>query len=305
MPLIDRLKPAHLRLLVAVGRTGKLQLAAETLGMTQPAASRILSEVEDDLGAPLFERLPRGMRPTGFGEAVLQRAAMILTEYDALDRDVTMLRKGLAGQVRIGSVTGPAIGYVMPALRYLRQTAPDIEATIHVAPSADLMLGLENRVFDFIIARLPVGQDLSHLNITPARSERVALLAHETHPMAGRKGCALEHLLAYDWVMQERGAPIRQAVENAFISASQPLPAYVTNSSSLLVALAMLAGTHAISPQAQEVAALLTQPNINARLTVIDTAPQITVAPYFVIRLRHHAASKAALRAYQEVLAKL
>ena len=304
MSLVDRLKPAHLRLLLAIGRGGKVQLAADQLGMTQPAASRIIADIEGDLGAPLFDRLPRGMRPTPFGDTVLQHAAMILTEYDALDRDVTMLRKGLAGQVRIGAVTGPAVGYVMPALRALRATAPQIEASVQVAPSSDLLAGLESRAFDFIIARLPIGHDLAHLDMTPARSERVALMVRRDHPLAGRAGCALGDMLGHDWVMQDRGTPIRQAVDSAFLGAGQPLPARVTNSSSLLVALAMVA-EGAISPQAQEVADLLTRPGIGADLAVIDSATQITVAPYFVIRLRQHAASKAALRAYQEVLARL
>jgi molybdate transport repressor ModE-like protein len=305
MPAIDRLKPAHLRLLVAIGHSGKVQVAADQTGMTQPAASRIVAEIETDLGAALFERLPRGMRPTAFGDTVLAHAAMILTEYDALARDVTMLRKGLAGQVRIGAVTGPAVGLVMPALRALHDFAPQVEAIVHVAPSARLLEGLEARAFDFVIARLPAGYEMGHLDIAPARNERVALLVHHDHPLARRQHCPLESLLGFDWVMQERGAPIRQAVESAFLTAGQKLPARVTNSSSLLVALAMLAQGQAISPQAQEVADLLTRPGIGAALTVLDCATPITVAPYFVIRLRQHAASQATLRAWQEVLARL
>lgn len=302
MSNLSRLRPQHLRLLVAIAQTGKLQQAADILAMSQPAASRALAEIEADLGAAVFERLPRGMRPTELGEKVLQRAAVILAEYDALDMDARMARTGQSGKVRIGAVTGPVVGYVMPAIRHLRQTAPNIEATIHVAPSVDLIRGLENGAFDMIIARLPVGHDVRYLDVVPARNERVALLVHGTHPRAGAPVSGLAQLLAYDWVMQERGAPIRKAVENAFFNARQPLPDKVTNSSSLLVALDMITAGPAIAPVAAEVAALLTGPGTAARLTVLETPDPIMVEPYFVILHKHHARTEAVMRVYQRVL---
>ncbi|MCC5963002.1 MAG: LysR family transcriptional regulator [Rhodobacteraceae bacterium] len=302
MSSLSRLRPVHLRLLVAIADLGKLQLAAGRVAMSQPAASRILSEIEADIGSPLFERRARGMHPTALGEVVLQRAALILAAFDTLDQDIELARGGLAGKVRIGTVTGPASGYVMPAIRQLRETAPGIEATIHVAPSTELIRGLENRAFDFIIARLPAGHDVSHLDVTPARNEQVSLLVHQTHPLAGQGPCRLADLLGYDWVMQERGAPIRQAVENAFFRARQPLPDRLTNSSSLLVALDMITAGPAIAPVALEVAKLLTGPGTQARLTVLQTEYPIMVGPYFVILHKHHARSEVALRVYRHVL---
>jgi DNA-binding transcriptional LysR family regulator len=302
---LTRLKPSHLRLVRAIADTGKLQDAAAGLAMSQPAASRLLSEIEATVGAPLFERQARGMRPTALGESFVQHAGLILAEYDALETDIAMLRSGLSGQVRIGTVTGSALGLVLPAIRDLRRTAPGIEATIHVAPSADLMRGLEARLFDFIVARPPAGHDLAALEVTPARSEKVALLVHRTHPLAGRGTCTLSELAACEWVMQDRGTPIRQAVEAAFFHAGCALPARVTNSSSLLVALALLAEEQAISPQAQEVADLLTGIGTGAALAVIGTERPITVAPYFVIRERQRSTTRAVAEALNGVLARL
>lgn len=299
---IARLKPSHLRLLLRIAETGKLQLAADNLAISQPAASRILAEVETDIGAPIFERLPRGMVPTGIGQTFLRRAAQILSEYDTLENELQMLRSGKSGKVRVGAVTGPAVGYVVPAIRHLRQTAPDIEVTVHVAPSAELARGLEERNFDFIIARPPPGYDATDLDVTPARTERVALLVRDSHPLATTPGCTLSMLRQFEWVMQDRGTPIRHAVENSFHRAGQALPDQVSNSSSLLVALTMLASSDVITPQAQEVADLLTATGIGARLSVLDTAKSITVEPYFVIRNRHHPATAAVMRLYQRVL---
>ncbi|MBQ2263169.1 MAG: LysR family transcriptional regulator [Loktanella sp.] len=302
---LSRFKPASLRLLLRIAETGKLQLAAELMAMSQPAASRILAEIEAEIGTPLFERLPRGMMPTELGVAVLRRSARILAAFEDMDSEILRLQSGQAGKVRIGAVTGPAVGYIMPALRRIWAQAPDIEATIHVAPSVDLVRGLEERHFDFIIARLPVGYDATDLELTPARSERVALLVRQSHPLAGRQGCGMADLQAHEWVMQERGAPIRQAVENAFGRAGLDLPGRVINSSSLLVALAALATGDAITPQAQEVVDLLTRDQLSMGLVTLDVAPEIMVEPYFIIRHHHHAAPPAAAQVYQHVLANL
>lgn len=299
---ISRLKPSHLRLLLRIAETGKLQLAADDLAISQPAASRILAEIETDIGAAIFERMPRGMVPTGIGATFLRRASQILSEFDTLENELHMIRSGKAGKVRIGAVTGPAVGYVVPAIRHLRQTAPDVEVTVHVAPSAELARGLEERTFDFIIARLPAGHDATDLELTPARTERVALLVNKTHPLATTRGCTLAMLRQHEWVMQDRGTPIRQAVERCFFLAGQALPAQISNSSSLLVALTMLAGSDVITPQAREVADLLTESGIGANLAVLDIADSITVEPYFVIRNRHHPATEAVMHLYRRVL---
>ena len=86
------LKPAQLRLIQQIAEHGQLQLAAETVGMTQPAASRMLAEAEALVGAPMFLRLPKGMEPTEIGRAVLRRANAILCEMLSMGADVAALR---------------------------------------------------------------------------------------------------------------------------------------------------------------------------------------------------------------------
>lgn len=302
---LSRLKPTHLKLLLRIAETGKLQIAADQLAISQPAASRILADVEADIGAPIFERLPRGMLPTEIGRSILRRVGMILAEFDGLEQELGMLRSGQSGRVRIGAVTGPAVGYVVPAIAHIRKNFRDLNVTIHVAPSAELIRGLEERHFDFIIARLPPGYDTIDLDMNPARTERIVLLVNELHPLAGKPACALSDLRQYEWVMQERGTPIRQAVENVFRTSNLPLPDQVSNSSSLLVALTMLASENAITPQAQEVADLLGVNGIGARLAVLDIAQPISVDPYFIIRHKHHASTAAVMRVYQRVLETL
>ncbi|MFX6118855.1 LysR family transcriptional regulator, partial [Acinetobacter baumannii] len=73
------MKTRQLLLLIALDDTRNIHRAASELNMTQPAASKQLKDLEDMLGVSLFERLPRGMRPTIYGEAMIRHARMALT----------------------------------------------------------------------------------------------------------------------------------------------------------------------------------------------------------------------------------
>lgn len=305
MDLLRRIKPHHLRLIVKIAESGKLQVAAGALAMSQPAASRILAELEADLGAKLFDRHPKGMVPTAIGETVLKYGRAILATMDSLSADIAGLKGGQMGEVRVGAVTGPAVQCLVPAVRALRAEAPEVEVTIEVGPSTQLIRGLEEGRFDFVLARLPQEYDARLFDLQPARIERISLMVHESHPLLARSGLGLEELDGQDWVIQERGSPIRAALENAFFRAGVPVPQRVTNSTSLLVMLALLEDGDVIAPVTDEVTALLTRSGIGARLARLDIREPITVSPCFIIQSRNRPPSRAVDRVLTEVLTRL
>ncbi|MGB0658547.1 MAG: LysR family transcriptional regulator [Mangrovicoccus sp.] len=305
MDLARRLKPTQLRLLVKIAESGKLQIAASALNISQPAASRSLSDIEATFETPLFQRLPKGMVPTLIGDAVLRHARSILNAFDNLDSEVEGLKLGQGGEIRVGSVTGPAVKCLVPAILKMKETAPDIEPTFEVGPSVELVRGLEEGRFDFILARLPYGYDSRAFHIQPAQWEVVSLVVHHSHPLAGHDAVRLQDLTRYDWVVQERGSPIREAMENAFTEAGAHPPSKVINSSSLLVMLSLLERSHTIAPLSEEVGALLTRQTVAAELTLLNLDRVIQVSPYFIIRNRSQQLSRAAERLLKEVLLRL
>jgi DNA-binding transcriptional LysR family regulator len=299
---ILRLKPSHLRLIRAIHDTGKLQLAADAVGLSQPGASRMLSEIEADIGAPLFERLPRGMQPTPTGAAFVRHARVILFEMDALTTEVTHLRDGMAGAVRVGAVTGPTVGVLVPALLAVRKDVPDIQPTIEVAPSVTLVRGLEEGRFDFVLARIGDGSEVRSFQAFPGRTEDVCFLVRASHPLAGRS-VSLAETMPYEFVIQESGLPIRTALENAFLANRLNTPRRVTNSSSLLVALSVVMGSEAIAPLTREVAQLLTR--TSPGLAILNTQETVTVPPFLVLCPRHRELAPVAQKLLDEVLRRL
>lgn len=305
MELARRLKPNQLQLLMKVAETGQLQLAANITAMSQPAASRILADVETHVGSPLFLRHPKGMEPTLIGKVFIRHAKIILEALDELEAETKRFSTGDVGHVRIGAVTGPAVGCLMPAVRQIKSETPEVEMTIEVGPSTELVRGLSEGRFDFVISRLPPEYDSRDFRLHPARSEQVSLLAHPKHELVGKPGISLKDTLAYEWVIQELGSPIRQAVEAAFLLDGLPTPPKVTNSSSLLVVLSLLESTQTIAPQTREVASMLASGPLQANIAVIDIESPITVSPCFIIENRFRPLSKATERVLTAVFERL
>ncbi|MDP5306507.1 LysR family transcriptional regulator [Paracoccus spongiarum] len=290
------LKPAQLRLIQQIAEHGQLQVAAEACAMTQPAASRMLAETERLIGAALFLRQPKGMEPTEIGRTVLRRARAILREMSSIATDVRGLREGYAGAVRVGAVTGPAVSYLVSAIRQVKQEAPAADITVDVMPSRELLTHLLAGEMDFVLARILPDFDSHDFNILPMRDEGVAFLCRAGHPLARAPRVTLTELADCEWVMQQRGAPIREAALAAFADVGLPEPANIVNSPSLLLTMAYLAQGDAIAAVSQEVADLLIQPPIAAGFAQLRLAQDLRVSAYYLLDLRRRPLSPLALR---------
>ncbi|MFD1797902.1 LysR family transcriptional regulator [Paracoccus aurantiacus] len=280
------LKPNQLRLLRAIEDHGKLQLAAETCAVSQPAASRMLAETERQFGAPLFVRHPTGMEPTEIGRQTLRHARTILRELDHMGRDALALREGRAGTLHIGAVTGPAVRFLVSAIREIKRTAPGADISVDVMPSRDLLEHLVAGDMDFVVGRILPEFDSRDFDIVPLDEERVRFLVRADHPLARAPSVTLTEIADAEWIMQQRGAPIREAALAAFADVGLSEPANIVSSPSLLFTIAYLAQSDAISPISEEVAELLIAHPIRAQLARLKVGRVVRVSPYYLLNLR-------------------
>jgi DNA-binding transcriptional LysR family regulator len=248
------LKLAHLRLLAALHEAGVLGVAAGRLGLTQPAASRLLGEIEELLGRPVHVRAGRGLQLTPAGEALARRAARSLAEIGAAEREIAELGQGLSGHVRLGSVTGPALDRVLPSLRAARLALPQVSCEVEVAPSDPLVDLLLAGRLDFALARLPEGHDPALFDQEPLGEEPVSLVVRPGHALARAARVEPRDLLDYDWVMSGPGTLMRRTVVERLAALGLPPPPGRVATSSFLLTLAMLRETNAIAPLATAVA---------------------------------------------------
>ncbi|WEX07789.1 LysR family transcriptional regulator [Chelativorans sp. AA-79] len=292
----SRLKLSHFRLIAAVAEHGQMSPAAAALSMTQPAASRMLREIERLVGAPLFERHARGMSPTEVGRLLSRHADTLLTEVRAAIVEVEEFKQGKGGRVRVGAVTGAAVGYVMPAIQKLKATSPNADVHIDVAPSDALIRDLMAGHFDFVLGRVPPPFDPRDFMISSGRSEIVDLVVRRDHPRAGANAMSIIDLGGYEWILQSVGAPVRVAVERAFIDAGGSIPPNIIHTTSLLAMIALLVTSDAIAPLSREVSDLLGGNGGGLGLAILPIREALVVDPYHLLSLRSRPLSPLALR---------
>jgi DNA-binding transcriptional LysR family regulator len=267
------LKLNHLRMIVAIEDSGQISAAAEVLNISQPAASRMLSEMESITKTSLYERVARGVVLTTFGAALARRARKILLELREASREIGELKSGKGGSVFIGSVTAPAMSLVVPAINKVRKAYPGIEINIQVETSNVLARELLAARHDFIIGRIPDDLNPRLFEVTEIGIERACLIVRSRHPLMKQKTSSLADVRDYDWVFQPPGTLLRRTIEDVFLSRGVALPENIVNTSSLLLTCAIICETDAIAPVAVDVAQFLASQGSNAsdvRMLPID-----------------------------------
>ncbi|WP_238372436.1 LysR family transcriptional regulator [Heliomarina baculiformis] len=300
------LRLPQLRLLVAVKETGKVSSAAAQVAMTQSAASRLLADLEKTVDARLYDRHARGVTLTAAGETLALKARDLLNGLDDVQHQITALSKGERGTVRIGSVTGPAVELVLPVIRELRVTYPDIELSVHVDTSDKLADALTAGELDFYIGRVPEGMDTRAIMLTEVGPEPVSLVARLEHPLSRKTDLKVADCLSYDWVMQPENGLLRRTAEAYLLSNGLNPPERILSTSSMLLTLAIICETNAIAPLAGAAADFYAgERAFGGRIRRLNTAPDLAVVPFSLIQLRSVEATPAVKRVLRLIRQKI
>ncbi|MEW2503798.1 MULTISPECIES: LysR substrate-binding domain-containing protein [unclassified Amycolatopsis] len=245
--LDGRLKIRHLVLVIAIAENGSLLGAAKDLHVTQPAVTRALRETESIVGVELFVRGPRGVRPTAFGEILLDHArAVVSTMASAQDRIDGLLRDG-AEPVRVGTNLAGAYVLLPSALVRLKAEHPTLTATVVEGLGADLDVRLAHGEVDLLVGRPPAGT-ASRFHHAPLYEEPVGLVARRDHPAIASGLCSLAQLQEFPWILPGRPTALRDELDELFARHEVPLPRNVIECSTILTMRSILLHTDAITP---------------------------------------------------------
>lgn len=232
--LLNRLRYKHLHMLVALSTSQNLHRASQNLNMSQPAASRMLHEIEDMFGCDLFERLPRGMRPTALGNELIRFAETALSGLDRCAEDLMARQQGGYGYLSIGSIMGAAPDLVMDSIAEIKALNPQLRIRIMGDTSDQVIQLLEQGRIDLAIARRNAGTDSEHYDFEPLGNERLLVVVHANHPLAKRKTLELSELVgAWPWILQPETSPARIGLDQVLQRRGLPTPADIIECSSV------------------------------------------------------------------------
>jgi len=231
------LESRRLRHFLAVYELGSIGRACEKLLLTQPALSKSIRQLEDELGVRLFDRTPMGVVPTVFGNALALHAKAIEVQFRNAEAQIQSLKGKAQGHVNVG--IGPSVARnIMPvATRTLHNLQPDIALTVIEGLVDDLLPRLRRGELDLMIGSWPPIADPMFITEC-VLVDRLEVVARTGHPLSGRPVLRNE-LLAYPWALPPATQKWRQALDELFLERGldPPKAQVVSNSASYLEAL--------------------------------------------------------------------
>ena len=202
-----------LRSLLAVADSGSITEAADRIGVTQPALSRRLQQLEDFLGAELLNRGRKGADLTEIGRLVEGEARVLVNRFDHL-REQVRAHQGLeGGTVRIGG-GATAVSFVLPkAIARFQQVHPGVRFQLKEAGSIEVAEDVISGRLELGLVTLPV--QARELQIRPLLTDRIVLVAPRGHPLAKQGEIDAQALDGLAFVGFEADTAVRQIIEAA------------------------------------------------------------------------------------------
>ncbi len=237
------LDPRQLRAFLAIVRCGSLGLAAESLHITQPALSRIVRRLEEQLDVQLFERRTTGMELTAFGQALLPHATVLSEEAAVALEQINSLRGLGHGTLRVGAIGSVAVTVLPAVLEQMLTQWPKLHVQITEAVEDLLEVALTHNTVDVAICgAIPESEEI--MQVAEAKfTDRYAVISATNHPLQKRRGLTLRDVLNVPWVMPSADAEPRRQFNALMASLGAVPPRVVVESRSPSVIKAMIAQT--------------------------------------------------------------
>jgi len=185
----------HLRYFLAVGEALNFTKASAQLRVAQPALSRQMQDLEDEIGVDLLRRSPRGVTLTAEGKLFLEEVRELLKRADESVEKVRALARGEYGELHIGYAPSPTVEILPPALAAFQKTVPRVKVLLHDLSSDELIAGLQNATLELaVMVRQPVGHETAGIQFELLRTYPLCVAMTAAHPFARLKSVSLEKL---------------------------------------------------------------------------------------------------------------
>lgn len=178
----------QLRHLIALAESGSFSRSAEAMFLTQPALSRSIRALEDEMGQALFDRIGRRSDLTPFGREVLERARQVVFEVDELAARGQEMREGRAGRLRVGLGSGPGAMLMTPLLLEMARHHPAVRLTISRGSTERLVQGLRDRNLDALVIDARSLSPSADLLVATLSEMRGVFMCRKGHPLLRARG---------------------------------------------------------------------------------------------------------------------
>lgn len=231
---LTRLKLRQLRLLVAVGAHGNIQNAARELGISQPAATKMIQDLELDFEVKLFSRTNRGVIPTVFGETLIRHGKLIFAQVSNAAQELDDLNEGNAGRVVVGTLLAASTSLLPAAIEILLADRPNVAIKINEGTNEVLMPRLLSGEIDMVVGRLPSHRHRDKIRQEKLFEDHILAIVGNLHPLAGRRNISFAQTKPFGWIVPPLETTLRRQLDHFFVGQQQYVPSVMIESVSYL-----------------------------------------------------------------------
>src|SRR5690349_10089123 len=211
-----RVRLRQLELLAALEHAPTLSAAAREARLSQPAASKLLGALSDDLAIDLFEKAGRSLRPTAAGRALIRHAANLVGNLDRAQAEIEAIEGGLSGTVAVGAGIGACYVLMPRALSLLLDQAPGIVVTMREGAMEEHFSMLHDGRLDLVVGRAePALVDREFL-LDDLYDPSIHIVAGPQHPLSQAASVSWSKLAEQEWILPQEGTPMRAVIERIF-----------------------------------------------------------------------------------------
>ncbi|MBS0273110.1 MAG: LysR family transcriptional regulator [Proteobacteria bacterium] len=220
----------QLRQVMEICRLGSFVRAANVLGVSQPALSRSIARLEQQLGVHLFHRDSHGARPTAFAEHIFKRAEPTLSDVSTLVQEVEALAQGHTGSISISVGAAARETIAVPLLVKLLREFPGLRIDLTTGKAPQLIERLIRRELDIVITARELVPPMRDLTKTELFEDEVSFFSRPGHPLLKRKIVpSLEMILDYPLALPGRSRLLVGKAARSNPRRLKNLSAYVTH----------------------------------------------------------------------------
>lgn len=212
----------HLQAFVAIAETGSFSAAAARLHLTQPAVSKRIAILEEQLTSPLFDRIGRQVSLTQAGLSLLPKAKNILQEVAAAQRAIADLNGEVRGKLSIATSHHVGLHHLPPYLRDFSKAYPEVKLDLHFLDSEQAYHEILQGRFDLAVITLAQDED-AHVAMDMIWEDQLRFVAAKNHPLAQAKQLDLTDLMAYQAIMPDTNTYTTRLVKKLFDRQQKPL----------------------------------------------------------------------------------
>jgi DNA-binding transcriptional LysR family regulator len=228
----SRLRLKHLEVFRNVCELHTIRKAATASNMTQPAATKLIHELEEMFRVVLFQRSRRGMQLTPHGEILRRHIGIVMADIGNISADLDHFTRGGGGHIRLGILPSLSSALLERCINGLLQTFPRAQFSLVEGTTDELLGGLLQNRLDLTFGRVLHAGHPASLRLTRIYTEVFDIVCGKRHPLAKQEDVKWKELASARWVLPAVGTPLREIAESMFTSRGNLRPVVAVASSS-------------------------------------------------------------------------